>query len=76
MLLIFPILLIMLILVILFFVPHGSILVKYVERPMSNVTINNWARLVPPVIKLWWNETKGWFSRDSTLYIKLYSSYA
>lgn len=70
MLLILPILLIILILVILFFVPHNSI--YNMIRPMSNVTINNWARLVPPIIRLWWNEVKVYFVWDRTiLMIKL-----
>jgi hypothetical protein len=59
MLLILPILLIILILVILFFIPHDSILNTEL---MDNGIINNWARLVPPIIKLWWNEPE-WYGR-------------
>lgn len=56
MLLILPILLIILILVILFFIPHNSVLSTEL---MDNGIINNWARLVPPIIKLWWDDVKG-----------------
>lgn len=61
MLLILPILLIILILVILFFVNHNSIIVMEIV----NYVKNNWARLVPPIIKLWWNKVKVYFVWDS-----------
>lgn len=64
MLLILPILLIMLILVILFFVKHNSIIL--IENCVK-VIKNNWARLVPPIIKLWWNEPE-WYGRFSCLF--------
>lgn len=64
MLLILPILLIMLILVILFFIPHNSI---YKIQVVINEVKNNWARLVPPIIKLWWNEPE-WYGRFNCLF--------
>ena len=65
MLLIIPILLIILISVILLITgKHGMSLLMNL---LWTVVINNWARLVPPIIKLWWNEPE-WYGRFSCLF--------
>lgn len=65
MLLIIPILLIILISVILLITgKHGMSLLMNL---LGTVVINNWARLVSPIIKLWWNEPE-WYGRFSCLF--------